>query len=307
MKVQKLWFVRHDGRISGPFPSKLVSQDWMLGRFQGTDEASVDRVQWVQIQDTPELQPQMTHIKNRIVGSADAPVDWQQERREAALHWVDERHQQDRRAPDGPPPLAVNRRVDDRRTHLEDTTWTLLRQRHAALQAELKKRRERFVGISLVLLGLLALMLYAVFNFAPVSPVKVGFHGPYAVCSAAAGAQANWVRCDKSGAWLKGVNLSSAQLRETRFNAANLSYSNLSYADLARSDLSFANLQLAKLVGANLAAANLMYAELRDADLRYANLRDAQLDAASLIGARLDGATWVDGRKCLAISVGACK
>jgi hypothetical protein len=307
MKVQKLWFVRHGGRLSGPFPAKLISQDWILGRFQATDEASIDRVLWAQIKDIPELQPQITRLKNRIVGSADAPLDWEKERREAALRWVDERHQRDRRDQAGPQPLAINRRGDDRRTHPDSPEWAALRQRHAELQAELKKRRERFIGIGLVLVGLLALVLYAVFNFTLVNPVKVGLHGPYAACSEPAGAQANWVRCDKNGAWLKGVNLTSAQLRETRFNAANLSHGNLSFANLTRSDLSFANLQEAKLIGANLTSANLTYAELRDADLRYADLRGAKLDGASLIGARFDAATWVDGRKCLAISVGACK
>jgi hypothetical protein len=307
MKVQKLWFVRHGGRVSGPFPAKLISQDWILGRFQASDEASVDRVFWAEIKDIPELQPHITQLKNRIVGSADAPLDWEKERREAALRWVDERHQADRRDQAGPQPPASNRRGDDRRTHPDNSEWAALRQHHAAVQDELKKRRERFVGIGLALLGLLALVLYAVFNFAPVNPVKVGLHGPEAICSDAAGARVNWIRCDKNGAWLKGVNLSSAQLRETHFNAANLSHSNLSFANLMGSDLSFANLQQAKLVGANLSSANLSYAELRDADLRYADLRGAKLDGASLIGARLDAATWADGRKCLAISVGSCK
>jgi hypothetical protein len=106
MKVQKLWFVRHGGRVSGPFPAKLISQDWILGRFQASDEASVDRVFWAEIKDIPELQPHITQLKNRIVGSADAPLDWEKERREAALRWVDERHQADRRDQAGPQPPA---------------------------------------------------------------------------------------------------------------------------------------------------------------------------------------------------------
>ena len=199
MKVQKLWFVRHGGRVSGPFPAKLISQDWSLGRFYATDEASIDRVLWAEIKDIPELQPQITRLKNRIVGSAEAPQDWEKERREAALCWVDERHQHDRRAPAGPQPLTINRRGGDRRTYPESPQWAALRQHHAALQAERQKRRQRVIGIGLVLLGLLALVLYAGFNFAPVKPLKIGFYDPYARCSTSASAQANWVRCDKNG------------------------------------------------------------------------------------------------------------
>lgn len=306
MRMQKLWFVRHGDRISGPFPAKLISQDWMLGRFQATDEASFDRVLWAQIQEIPELQPHIMHIKNRVVGTADAPLDWERERREAALRWVDERHRHDRREDAGALLSAPNRRGPDRRVP-ENPEWAVLRQRHADVEAALRRRRERFIGIAIVLLGLLALVLYAVFSFSPVNPVKVGFHGPYAACSEPASTQVNWARCDKNGAWLKGVDLTSALLRETRFNAANLSFSNLSYANLSGADLSFANLQQTKLVGANLTSANLTYAELRDADLRYADLRGAKLDAATLIGARLDDATWIDGRLCAVVSVGECK
>lgn len=307
MKVQKLWFVRHGGRVSGPFPAKLISQDWMLGRFQGTDEASIDRVLWTPIQEIPELQPHIAGIKHRIVGTADAPLDWERERREAALRWVDERHQRDRRDQREANPLAINRRGQERRVQPESPEWAMLRQRHAELEAALKRRRDRFIGISGVLLGLLALVLYAVFNLPPINPVKVGFHDVSAACSAPPAARVNWARCDKNGAWLKGMDLASAMLRKTHLNAANLSHSDLSFANLADSDLSFANLDQAKLVGANLRSANLAYAELRDADLRYADLRGAKLDTATLIGARLDEASWVDGRKCAAISVGECK
>ena len=202
MKTQKLWFVRHGGRVSGPFPAKLISQDFMLGRFQATDEASIDRVLWAQIQEIPELQPRITPIKNRIVGTADAPLDWERERREAALRWVDERHRHDRRDQEGAQAIEINRRGPDRRIHPESPEWAALRQRHADLEAALKQRRERFIGIGIVLLGLLALVLYAVFSFSPVNPVKVGFHGPYAACSEPASNQVNWARCDKNGAWL---------------------------------------------------------------------------------------------------------
>ena len=307
MKTQNLWYVRHAGRVSGPFPAKLVSQDFMLGRFQATDEASIDRVLWAQIQEIPEFQPHITRLKNRIVGTADAPMDWERERREAALRWIDERHQRDRRDQDGAQESDTNRRGQDRRLQPESPEWIELRQRHAASLKALKQRLERFVGIGIVLLVLLALVVYAVFSFSPNNPVKVSFQGPSSACSDPAASQVNWAGCDKNGAWLKGADLSNALLSKARFNAANLSDANLYYADLTGADLSFAKLQQTKLIGANLTSANLTYAELRDADLRYADLRGAKLEGATLLGARLDNAKWTDGRVCAAISMGDCK
>jgi hypothetical protein len=246
-------------------------------------------------------------VKHRVVGSVEAPLDWLKERREAAKRWADERTGRERRDERDRASLADNRRRRDRRETPEDAELLAIRQRHAEWEMELKYRRDRFIGVSLILLALLGLAIYAVFNLTPVNPIQVGFHGPSARCGEPAVPQTNWVRCDKSGAWLKGVDLSSAVLRESRFNAANLSFANLSFANLAGADLSFANLQQAKLNGANLTQANLTYAELRDADLRNADLRGAQLSAATLIGARLDEAIWVDGRRCAFLSVGECK
>lgn len=306
MKTQKLWFIRSGQRVLGPFPGKLVARDILLGRHRSGDEASVDQVFWTPIEQLPELHPKLA-VKHRIIGSADAPLDWLKERREAAKRWADERTGQERRDVIAPVKTDEHRRGRDRRSQLEDASLLEIRQRHAAWELALRYRRDRFIGIGLLLLALLALAIYAVFTMAPVNPIVVGFYGPHARCSAPAAPQTNWLRCDKSGAWLKGVDLSSAMLRESRFNAANLSFATLSFANLAGADLSFANLQQARLNGANLTQANLSYAELRDADLRNADLSGAQLDTATLIGARLDDAIWVDGRRCAFLSVGSCK
>lgn len=307
MKVQTLWYVRRGEQISGPFPAKLISRDWMLGRFLSTDEASSDQVFWAPLDAIPELRPHIGGIKYRVVGTADAPLDWVGERRAAALRWVDERRQRDRRDPHDTSLLAKSRRGPERRVHPENAEWATLRQHHADLEEAIRHKRDRFIGIGLVLLALLALMLFAATELAPVNPIKVDFRGPNAACAQAAGPQVDWTRCDKSGTWLKGVDLTSAMLNGARFNAANLSQGNLTYANLAGGDLSFANLAQAKLIGANLTSANLQFADLRNADLRYADLRNAQLNGATLLGARLDEATWVDGRKCAAISVGECQ
>ena len=279
----------------------------MLGRFQGDDEASIDRIEWTAIQDVPDFQPHVTQVKNRIVGSAASPLDWERERREAALRWVDERRMPDRRAAQTAEGRGEYHRGPERRLQPESPEWIALRERHEATEARMKQRRERFIGITVGLGILIAGVSFAVLHLSPVHPVKVGLPAVATNCAGVARAQINWARCDKNGAWLKGAILSGAMLRETRFNAANMYQAKLENANLSGSDLSFANLEQAKLSGANLSSSNLSYADLRDADLRYADLRGAKLDAASLIGARLDEATWIDGRKCLAISVGACK
>lgn len=307
MKVQTLWYIRRGSEISGPFPAKLISREWLLGRYQATDEASSDQVFWAPLEAVAELQPRVGEIKYRMVGTADAPRDWVSERRAAALRWGDERHRPDRRNPPDTKLPAQNRRGTERRLQAENPEWAVLRQRHADIEMALKQRRERFIGMGVTLFLLLGLALYALLKFVPVNPVKIDFLSPQAACAQPAAAQVDWTRCDKSGAWLKGVDLTSAVLPGARFNAANLSQSNLSYANISGGDLSFANLTQTKLVGANLTSANLLYAQLRDADLRYADLRNAQLGGATLLGVRLDEATWVDGRKCLAISVGECK
>lgn len=307
MKVQPLWYIRRDTLVSGPFPSKLISRDWMLGRFLATDEASRDQIFWAPLDAVPELRPRIGGIKYRVVGTADAPKDWVRERYAAALRWIDERHQRDRRDPPDANSLVQNRRGTERRLQIENPEWTRLRLLHTDLEARFKLHHERFIGIGLLLLMLLALALYAALKLAPVHPVKVNFPSSNTTCNQAAQAKVDWTRCDKGGIWLEGVNLKSAELYGVRFNATNLSRSNLSYANISGADLSFANLAQAKLIGANLTSADLRFSDLSNADLRYADLRNAKLDGASLLGARLDEATWTDGRTCATISVGDCR
>ena len=307
MKVQTLWYLRRGTQVSGPFPGKLISRDWLLGRLLATDEASSDQVFWAPLDTIPELRPRIGGIKYRVVGTADAPMDWVRERRAAALRWIDERHLHDRRDAQDTNLLAQNRRGKERRVHKENPEWSRLRLIHADMEASFKLNRERFIGIGLLLLALLALALYAALRLAPVNPIKVDLQGTSTACAQAAAAKVDWSRCDKAGTWLAGANLTSAKLYGARFNAANLSQSDLSYAYISGADLSFSNLAQAKLVGANLTSADLRFADLSNADLRYADLRNAKLEGATLLGARLDDATWVDGRSCVGISVGSCR
>jgi len=74
----------------------------------------------------------------------------------------------------------------------------------------------------------------------------------------------------KSGADLRGANLSEADLREAYLRGANLSE---------------ADLREAYLRGANLSEADLSEADLNEADLSEADLRGAYLREADLSGA----------------------
>ena len=161
MKVQTLWYIRRGSEVSGPFPGKLISRDWLLGRFLASDEASSDQVFWAPLDTIPELRPRIGGIKYRVVGTADAPMDWVRERHAAALRWVDERHLGDRRDSQDVSLLAQNRRGKERRVHKENPEWSRMRLLHADLEVSFKQNRDRFIGIGLVLLVLLALALYA--------------------------------------------------------------------------------------------------------------------------------------------------
>ena len=95
---------------------------------------------------------------------------------------------------------------------------------------------------------------------------------------------AKWLRGDQDGvrADLSEANLSGANLR-----VVDLSDANLRGADLSEADLSGANLSGVNLRGADLNGADLREADLSGADLNGTNLRGADLSGADLRGADL--------------------
>lgn len=84
---------------------------------------------------------------------------------------------------------------------------------------------------------------------------------------------------------LKGVNLTTANLR-----GANLADANLPRADLRGTDLAYANLWGANLAGANLTDANLAGAKLTATNLADTTLTDATMAGSTLRYADLTGA-----------------
>ena len=56
--MNKLWYVRRNRQVKGPFPSAQVSRFVLLGRIRETDELSSDQKVWVPLPGLPELIPQ---------------------------------------------------------------------------------------------------------------------------------------------------------------------------------------------------------------------------------------------------------
>ena len=303
MELQKLWFVRDGENITGPFPPKFITRYIMLGRIASDAQISLDQMSWIPLAEVAELQPQ--EVPQHADGNDVESVKWREERKKAARRWADDRGGLDRRETEGGHSHEM-RIGSDRRLVPESAETLLLRQRHAENESAGNKKRERFAGIMAALFALLLLVVAAVLLYAPVNPVKVGISQASPACRVDAAPQINWSGCDKSGARLRGVNLSSAVLNHARFVKAEMSHIQLSYASLTSADLSYANLSQANLLGAALNDADLSYAGLRGADLRYADLRGARLDAADLFDARLDNAIWPDGKVCGVGSVGSC-
>ena len=96
----------------------------------------------------------------------------------------------------------------------------------------------------------------------------------------------------KSGADLRGANLSRADLSRADLSGANLSGASLSRADLSGADLSGADWSGADLRGADLSGADLSGADLRGADLSGADLSRADLRGANLSRADFDFSCW---------------
>ena len=310
MSAQKLWYVRHGEKVSGPHPGGVIAGYLLLGRLAHSDEVSLDQITWTPLQNVLELLP-----LHRLTDTAAADYEqkkWQEERYRAALRWADERQVNERRKGAAPkeqaePQPERPRSKTDRRKVEESPDILALRELHAQSELQRRRKRERFYGVAAALLVLILGALAAAVVYAPVKPFKVGL-GPYTpTCGQAAAPLVNWSNCDKSGAWLRGADLKNADLGWARLNSAQLGGSNLAYANLAGADLSYADLSRTQLFGANLANADLGNADLSAADLRYADLRGSKIEAATLTGARLDHALWSDGRRCAEGSIGLCK
>jgi hypothetical protein len=103
---------------------------------------------------------------------------------------------------------------------------------------------------------------------------------------------------DLSGAHLREVSLSRANLARADFRLAYLGRADLAGADLTGANISQASLRRAYLVGAKLEGANLAETDLTYANFAGARLRGANLSRAYLEGANLSDADLENAKVC---------
>ena len=279
--LQQNWYVRREGRVTGPYPAGLVSRYVLLGRIKPDDEVSADRAAWLRVCEVDALVPQ-------VMRDAEAhPDDPElQKKLQAARRWADER-----RHPHVPLPADRERRRGEPVTRVRPVV-------------EAEPTGPRAVHY-LVLVLLVAAVVAVPFLLPEPQPASSSD------CSALPAPGVNWSACLLSGRDFANMDLDSAVLRSADLNTANLRAANLhrgdlAYVNFALANLRGANLSHANLLGANLRGADLINANLRDADLRYAILSDARREGADFTGARLDFAEWETGVQCRAHSVGHC-
>ncbi len=278
-------YVRKNDKVHGPFPPKQISQSLLLGRFRLTDEVSEDRETWQTIQSRQDLVPEVLQ--------GDLSDEQVQERLKAARRWADERrpnhgaHTDSGRSPESDDVLEY-------RSHRESVYKRFL------------QRREFSVVQAMIVLLVVSGLIYAGFYFSPETTIE------QPSCEAPAGPGVNWRNCRMAGLQsiksdLQGANLDSANLSNANLFGANLSGASLMYTDLSMANLSYADFKQANMKGSNLQRADLSFADFSAADLSYANFTGANMQDARLEGARLDNAIWIDGRHCLAGSLGECR
>jgi hypothetical protein len=286
-----LWYIRNKNKVVGPFPTGQIQQEILLGRIAMQAEVSQDKEDWKPLRQFPQLIPETL--------KGDAADEHTRERLAAARRWADERRRERREAEDDPARKTPGRRSEEGYTTLE------YRDHRESVIQTLRPAKERFVLVALVVIALLVGGLYAGVKWVPEQPASPQ-------CEAAGKPGINWRQCNKVGLQLPNSDLSNATLNSVNFDGANLSGSqltkaDLSYADLSNSNLSASNMQQAQLKGASLRAADLRKANLTNADLSYTDLQNAKLIDAVYTNANFSHAIWVDGRKCMAGSVGGCR
>ena len=271
MSANQLWFVRHEGKVTGQFPIKEIVQAVSKGEIVLSDEISPDQVNWLPLSRFPGLMPEPEPPLQKTEEVLDEDEkQWQEERAKAAQRWEAPVEHHEFRAP----------------------THPLL----------------KWLGAIAALLAVAGLVAFVAWQWqVPAEQPMAMIPPPIPSCNAAPAPKVNWRGCDKSGTLLVSSDLSGANLSRAKFNSTDLSGSRLPSANLSQADFSYATLNQTVMVRANLEGANLNFAELREADLSHANLRDANLAGTVLDGAKLDNATWPDGQVCAAGSIGQCR
>ena len=282
------WYIRKQGKISGPFTASVISNHLKVGRLASDDEVSRDRRHWHTFADSDDF---------TVPQQKASPIKG----------YLDERTGEDRR---NTPPTEVDETILQQRKgeRREEEADVALKRRalRRTLMHRHRNRHQKILWPSLIILIILSVVASLAFFY----PTKLPT--PQSDCQSPAAPNVNWNNCQLSGQLLTNADLSMAQMRGSILTDSNMMNSQLSGADLAYSDLRKANLSYsqlnnADLKGANLREADLVEADLSNADLSYADLTNANISGAITLTTKLDNAIWIDGTVCGKNSTGVCR
>ncbi|VAW98362.1 hypothetical protein MNBD_GAMMA23-70 [hydrothermal vent metagenome] len=287
-----VWYLRKNGKVTGPFPVGQISQLLIVGRLSVDDEVSHDKDEWLQIQSVPALIPD-------VLDETDAGK--QSERLAAARRWADERREE-RREDNAKTP---SRKTDGRRQHesMHDIEY---RHHRESIYKQFREQPKMAIAKLFLFTSILLAVLWGSFNYSPLNIVDEPD------CSTQPAKGVNWRNCNKLAlvairADISESNLNSVILRDANLFASNFTQSRMDYSDLSGSNLSFAVFKQANLKGANFKKSDLQRADFTKANLSYADFRGASIVGVIFDGADLSQAIWIDGRECKQDSISQCK
>jgi hypothetical protein len=291
---QKLWFIRRDNQVKGPYPCGTVRRFVLLGRVLMEDEVSFDRKSWRPVVEVPDVIP--PEVRKAIEEGSEEELISSRMRE-------DERNGRERRAGSDDEAFKKRRKGERRQAELE-----IIQQHREAKTDLLERRRQKpfpIVGMSVVALLVATVIGFGFYLGAPETLADPN-------CDAKPMPGVNWRNCkldgmQLEGADLDGVLLNNGAIRRAKMTGSKLNDSDLKYVDLSETDLSYAELKRAALKGATLRGSDLSYADLTGADLSFADLTGANLGGAKLEQANLENTIWMDGSVCVPGSLGRCK
>jgi hypothetical protein len=295
-KKHRLWYVRRNEDIRGPFPTAVISQYLLLGRLNKNDEISRDQQEWMQIVNVVELAPEV--MKADLAASGDDP------NLEAAKRGADERSVHDRRQSDDPEYVGMRKGERRAEESSEDKAHRESRVSQRLEDVEKAAKKQNII-LAIVLFIICGGLLSLVIIYQPEDDI------PDIDCTAPPSPGINWSNCNFQGMKFDSVDLTMAHIRNANLSNVSLYRATLEGADLSYTNFGLANLRMSKLAGANLLGAILKNSDLRGADMRnvdlsYADLQGAQLAGINLEGAILNKTIWPDGEMCAEGSVGGC-
>jgi len=290
--TQALWYLRHEGKVYGPFPRPQIETALDEGDIGPDWEISLDEADWIGIAESGQFTPSRTVPAAAQADTANPA--WREERLRARQRWLEQGDEAD-----------VGEAHD---STLDAQARRAVAEDHARTETLLRQRQNRRTSPLAALLGVLLLLLIglAVWWGQTDEPIRASI-GVSADCAGDLTDRVNWRGCDKRGLQQPGARARNAKLENTRLDDARLAGADLAYALLKGASLRNVQLRGASLLGADLTGADLSGADLTGADFRYANLAGARLGGTRIDGTRFGKAVWSDGRTCQEGAPGACR